>query len=137
MMGVYGMLAIALAMFAFRYVIPAEEKWPKAELSFWSLNIGLAWMVFATLLPLGILLYHSVNDGYYEARSGLYHPARQRADRMAPAARRSDLDPRRHLAVHLDRVAGVAALRSGRTAELPEPSPLYTEVASVSTEERR
>ena len=71
MMGVYGMLAIALAMFAFRYVIPAE-KWPEkaARLSFWSLNIGLAWMVFATLLPLGVLqLYHSVNDGYYEARS--------------------------------------------------------------------
>jgi nitric oxide reductase subunit B len=27
-------------------------------------------MVFATLLPLGVLqLYHSVNDGYFEARS--------------------------------------------------------------------
>lgn len=71
MMGVYGMLAIALAMFAFRYVIPAD-KWPEkaARISFWSLNIGLAWMVFATLLPLGVLqLIHSVNDGYYEARS--------------------------------------------------------------------
>jgi nitric oxide reductase subunit B len=34
------------------------------------LNIGLAWMVFATLLPLGVLqLYHSVNEGYFEARS--------------------------------------------------------------------
>jgi nitric oxide reductase subunit B len=71
MMGVYGMLAVGLAMFAFRYVIPAE-KWPEkaARLSFWCLNIGLAWMVFATLLPLGILqLYHSVSDGYYEART--------------------------------------------------------------------
>ncbi|KAA8964649.1 cbb3-type cytochrome c oxidase subunit I [Mycobacterium sp.] len=71
MMGVYGMLAVGLAMFAFRYVIPAD-KWPEkwAGVSFWCLNIGLAWMVFATLLPLGVLqLYHSVNDGYYEARS--------------------------------------------------------------------
>jgi nitric oxide reductase subunit B len=71
MMGVYGMLAVALAMFAFRYVIPAD-KWPEkmARLSFWSMNIGLAWMVFATLLPLGILqLFHSVNEGYVDARS--------------------------------------------------------------------
>lgn len=71
MMGVYGMLAVGMAMFAFRYIIPAD-KWPEklARLSFWSLNIGLAWMVFATLLPLGVLqLYHSVNDGYFEARS--------------------------------------------------------------------
>ncbi len=71
MMGVYGMMAVGLAIFAFRYVIPAD-KWPEkaARLSFWCLNIGLAWMVFATLLPLGVLqLYHSVNDGYFEARS--------------------------------------------------------------------
>lgn len=71
MMGVYGMLAVGLAMFAFRYVIP-ENKWPEkwARISFWCLNIGLAWMVFASLLPLGVIqLYHSVNDGYFEARS--------------------------------------------------------------------
>ncbi|GAA5161159.1 nitric-oxide reductase large subunit [Ornithinimicrobium tianjinense] len=71
MMGVYGMLGVGLAMFALRYLIPAP-KWPErlAKISFWSLNIGLAWMVFATLLPLGILqLYHSVGEGYYEARS--------------------------------------------------------------------
>ena len=71
MMGVYGMLAVGLAMFAFRYVIPAD-KWPEkwARISFWCMNIGLAWMVFVTLLPLGVLqLYHSVNDGYFEARS--------------------------------------------------------------------
>ncbi|MCV7257530.1 nitric-oxide reductase large subunit [Mycobacterium shimoidei] len=71
LMGVYGMLAVGLAMFAFRYVIPAD-KWPEkwARLSFWGMNLGLAWMVFATLLPLGVLqLFHSVNDGYFEARS--------------------------------------------------------------------
>jgi nitric oxide reductase subunit B len=56
MMGVYGMLAVALAFFCLRYLMPAE-RWNDrlAQISFWSLNIGLAWMVFATLLPLGVL----------------------------------------------------------------------------------
>jgi nitric oxide reductase subunit B len=70
MMGVYGMLALGLAIFCLRYLIPAE-RWPErwARISFWSTNIGLAWMCFATLLPLGILqLYKSVGDGYFEAR---------------------------------------------------------------------
>jgi nitric oxide reductase subunit B len=70
MMGVYGMLALGLALFCLRYLIPAQ-KWPErwAKISFWSTNIGLAWMCFATLLPLGILqLYESVNSGYFEAR---------------------------------------------------------------------
>jgi nitric oxide reductase subunit B len=71
MMGVYGMLAVGLAMFCLRYLIPAE-RWSEraAKLSFWGLNIGLAWMSFATLFPLGIRqLYESVNVGYFEARS--------------------------------------------------------------------
>ena len=39
MMGVYGMLAIGLALFCLRYLIP-EERWPDqfAKLSFWSLQ---------------------------------------------------------------------------------------------------
>ncbi len=71
MMGVYGMLAVGFSMFALRYLIPSD-KWSDrlARISFWSLNIGLAWMVFATLLPLGILqLYHSVDAGYFHART--------------------------------------------------------------------
>ncbi len=71
MMGVYGMLAVGLALFCIRYLIP-EAHWPEraAKISFWCLNLGLAWMVFATLFPLGILqLYHSVGVGYYDARS--------------------------------------------------------------------
>lgn len=71
MMGVYGMMGVGLALFALRYLIPPRQ-WPDklAKLSFWSLNLGLAWMVFATLTPLGVIqLYHSVNDGYFEARS--------------------------------------------------------------------
>ena len=70
MMGVYGMLALGLAMFCLRYIIPAD-KWPErwAKICFWCTNIGLAWMCFATLLPLGFLqLYKSVSDGYFEAR---------------------------------------------------------------------
>jgi nitric oxide reductase subunit B len=71
MMGVYGMLAVGLALFCLRYLIP-ENRWSDraARLSFWSLNVGLAWMVFATLFPLGILqLYESVHHGYFEART--------------------------------------------------------------------
>ena len=71
MMGVYGMLAVGLALFCLRYLIPAD-RWPDrmAKWSFWSLNIGLAWMTFATLFPLGLIqLYESVSNGYYEARS--------------------------------------------------------------------
>ena len=71
MMGVYGMMGVGLALFALRYLIP-PTRWPDrlAKLSFWSLNIGLAWMMFATLLPLGVVqLYYSVNEGYFEART--------------------------------------------------------------------
>lgn len=71
MMGVYGMLAIGLAIFALRYIIPAE-KWPERAIrfSFWMTNIGLAWMVFISLMPLGVMqLYKSVDEGYFEARS--------------------------------------------------------------------
>ena len=138
MMGVYGMLAIALAMFAFRYVIPAE-KWPEkaARLSFWSLNIGLAWMVFATLLPLGILqLYHSVNDGYYEARSLGY--ITQPGNALIEWLRLpGDLILILGGILPFIWIAWQALrhFRSGRTAdELPE-NPLYTEVASVPTKE--
>ncbi|GAA1827425.1 nitric-oxide reductase large subunit [Actinomadura chokoriensis] len=71
MMGVYGMLAVGFAVFALRYLVP-EKYWSDrlASISFWSLNAGLAWMSFATLMPLGFLqLYHSVDIGYYDARS--------------------------------------------------------------------
>ncbi|MFC4054894.1 nitric-oxide reductase large subunit [Actinomadura syzygii] len=71
MMGVYGMLAVGFAMFALRYLVPAR-RWSDraAAVSFWSLNAGLAWMVFVTLLPLGLLqLYRSADVGYFDARS--------------------------------------------------------------------
>ena len=71
MMGVYGMLAVGLALFCLRYLIP-PDRWKDraAKMSFWGLNIGLAWMSFTTLFPLGIRqLYEAVNVGYFEARS--------------------------------------------------------------------
>jgi nitric oxide reductase subunit B len=70
-MGVYGMLAVGIALFCLRYLIP-QNRWSDrpAKFSFWTLNIGLFWMSMATLFPLGIVqLYHSANTGYFEARS--------------------------------------------------------------------
>ena len=74
MMGVYGMLAIGLTLFALRYMIP-EERWSDRlpKISFWSLNVGLAWMCLVSMFPLGVLqLYHSIAYGYYDARSLAY-----------------------------------------------------------------
>ena len=64
-------MSIGLALFCLRYIIP-QKYWSDraAQISFWSLNLGLAWMVFATLFPLGILqLYHSISVSYYDART--------------------------------------------------------------------
>ncbi|MEP6470967.1 MAG: cbb3-type cytochrome c oxidase subunit I [Acidobacteriota bacterium] len=71
MMGVYGMLAIALLVFCLRYLCRPED-WSDrlVGFSFWGLNLGLAWMVFANLFPIGILqLADVVANGYWHARS--------------------------------------------------------------------
>jgi nitric oxide reductase subunit B len=71
MMGVYGMLAAGLLLFCLRYLM-RPDRWSDraAKLSFWSLNIGLAWMAFVNLFPLGIVqLYYAVDTGYWYARS--------------------------------------------------------------------
>jgi nitric oxide reductase subunit B len=40
------------------------------KISFWGLNIGLAWMVFVNLVPVGILqLYDSFENGYWHSRT--------------------------------------------------------------------
>lgn len=71
LMGVYGMLAIGFFMFVARYFIPRDRGSERAmRFSFWSLNIGLAWMLFVNLVPVGIIqLYDSVKVGYWYARS--------------------------------------------------------------------
>jgi nitric oxide reductase subunit B len=71
MMGVYGMLAIALMVFCLRYLLRPEDWSEKmVRFSFWTLNAGLAWMVFVNLFPLGVLqLGDVVVNGYWHARS--------------------------------------------------------------------
>ena len=71
MMGVYGMLAIALMVFCLRYLLRPED-WSErlVKFSFWALNLGLVWMVFANLFPIGVLqLADVVANGYWHARS--------------------------------------------------------------------
>lgn len=69
--GVYGMLGIGLMLFCLRtaYRTPA---WSDALLkpTFWTLNIGLAGMVFMSLVPAGIYqAYHSITGSFWLARS--------------------------------------------------------------------
>ena len=70
LMGVYGMLAIGFFIFVARYFIRPDRKSELAmKLSFWGLNIGLAWMVFVNLAPVGgMQLFDSVQNGYWHAR---------------------------------------------------------------------
>jgi nitric oxide reductase subunit B len=70
LMGVYGMLAIGFFMFVARYFIPPDRASERAmRISFWSLNIGLAGMLFINLVPIGIVqLADSFQSGYWHAR---------------------------------------------------------------------
>jgi nitric oxide reductase subunit B len=71
LMGVYGMLAMGFLMFVGRYFIPWDKNSERAmKISFWSLNIGLAWMLFVNLFPVGYLqLADSLKNSYWHARS--------------------------------------------------------------------
>jgi nitric oxide reductase subunit B len=73
LMGVFGMLAVALLVFAVRQV-SSEAHWAKMEkyvrVSFWGLNLGLAGMVVLDLFPSGVLqLLDAMKHGYWHARS--------------------------------------------------------------------
>jgi nitric oxide reductase subunit B len=69
--GVYGMLGIGLMLFCLRGLYERalhDDKLLKP--AFWSLNIGLAMMVFLSLLPAGIYqAYASISKGLWYARS--------------------------------------------------------------------
>jgi nitric oxide reductase subunit B len=71
LMGVYGMLAIALALFSLRNVVQErywKERW--FMVGFWGLNIGLMGMIVVTLLPIGVMqALESFNNGFWSARS--------------------------------------------------------------------
>ncbi len=71
MFGVYGMLGIGLMLFCLRGLTAPREwdhKWMGR--AFWSLNIGLAMMVFISLLPAGLWqTWNAYTYGYWFARS--------------------------------------------------------------------
>lgn len=76
MMGVFGMLGVALMLFVLRESV-SDTIWPKLEkfvrLSFWGLNIGLGMMLTLSLFPGGIMqVYDVINNGYWHARSLAY-----------------------------------------------------------------
>ena len=76
MMGVFGMLGVALMVFVLRQTT-SDAAWPRLErfvrCGFWGLNIGLAMMVVFSLFPSGILQMHDViQHGYWHARSLAY-----------------------------------------------------------------
>ncbi len=70
-MGVYGMLGIGLMLFCLRGLtgnMTWNDKYLKG--AFWTLNIGLAAMVFMSLLPVGLTQFFAVlENGYWYGRS--------------------------------------------------------------------
>lgn len=69
--GVYGMLGIGLMLFCLRN-LTLEAAWRDRLLgpAFWLLNIGLAAMVFLSLLPAGVYqAWASITEGLWYARS--------------------------------------------------------------------
>jgi nitric oxide reductase subunit B len=74
-MGVYGMLAIALALFSMRNIVQPKfwkERW--IMVGFWGLNAGLMGMIAITLVPVGVLqAIESFNNGFWSARSWTFY----------------------------------------------------------------
>jgi nitric oxide reductase subunit B len=73
LMGVFGMLGVALLVFALRQVA-TDAHWKRIEkyirVSFWGMNIGLAGMIILQLFPSGVLQFLDViTNGYWHARS--------------------------------------------------------------------
>jgi len=73
MMGVFGMLALALMVFVLRQTSD-EVRWGGIEIyvkvGFWGTNIGLALMLVMSLFPGGVLqVWDVIQHGYWHARS--------------------------------------------------------------------
>jgi nitric oxide reductase subunit B len=73
MMGVFGMLGVALMVFVLRETV-SDTLWARLEkyvrYGFWGLNIGLAMMILLSLFPSGLLQVRDVlENGYWHARS--------------------------------------------------------------------
>jgi len=76
MMGVFGMLGVALVVFALRQ-LSSDQVWASIEkyvrVSFWGLNLGLFLMVTLNLFPGGVLqLLDVLHNGYWHARGPLF-----------------------------------------------------------------
>jgi nitric oxide reductase subunit B len=76
MMGVFGMLGVALVVFALRQ-LSSDRVWTSIEkyirVSFWGLNGGLLLMVILNLFPGGVLqLLDVLRNGYWHARGPLF-----------------------------------------------------------------
>lgn len=73
MMGVFGMLALALMVFVLRQT-SSDLRWVGIEkyvrVGFWGANVGLALMLIMSLFPSGVLqVWDVVQHGYWHARS--------------------------------------------------------------------
>ena len=73
LMGVFGMLAVALTVLVLRQ-ISTNERWQKIEkyvrVAFWGTNGGLALMLLMSLFPSGVLQFWDVvQHGYWHARA--------------------------------------------------------------------
>ena len=73
LMGVFGMLAIALMVFVLRQTSD-DTRWAGIEIyvkvAFWGTNVGLAMMVVMSLFPSGVLqVWDVIQHGYWHARS--------------------------------------------------------------------
>ena len=73
MMGVFGMLAVAMLVFVLRQM-STQENWARTQkyvkVSFGGLNIGLGLMLALSLFPTGVLqLWDVIENGYWHGRS--------------------------------------------------------------------
>ena len=76
MMGVFGMLAVAMLVFVLRQM-SSQENWNRTQkyvkVSFWGLNIGLGLMLALSLFPTGVLqLWDVIQNGYWHGRSAAF-----------------------------------------------------------------
>lgn len=69
--GVYGFLSIGFVLLVLRYIRPAFRFSDRLmNTGFWCLNAGLIFMIFTSLLPIGLFQFQaSVSEGMWYARS--------------------------------------------------------------------
>ncbi|HJV33677.1 nitric-oxide reductase large subunit [Geomonas sp.] len=70
LMGVYGMLSLGFFMFVARYFVPLDKAADRAmAIAFWCTNLGLAWMLFINLFPVGLLQMNTIlATSYFQGR---------------------------------------------------------------------